>query len=178
MSRKIAKIVSGLTTIVLLQGCPLDQSLRGGMGGYDSPYTGQMTSAEMIGGVLGAAAGAYGGSQIGGGNTRIVTGLVGAAAGAWLGKSLAGYLTQSSQEQMANATYQAAQSGQTQAWQDPASGTHGQAEVLGTSTAPQIAGTGNGGSCKAIRQTVTLQDGTQRDETVRVCQGANGWQVM
>lgn len=151
-------------------------------GGYNSPF-GQMNTAEIAGSVLGAAAGAYGGSRIGHGATPYITGALGAAAGAWLGKSIASYLTQSAQQQMAGATQQAVQSGQPQVWSDPQSGTSGRAEVIRTFTTPQSASipsssTSQSRPCRTVEQTITLSNGSKRKEQVTACQGANGWEVI
>jgi uncharacterized protein YcfJ len=151
-------------------------------GGYNNTFGG-MNTAEIAGGLIGAAAGAYGGSRIGHGATPYITGALGAAAGAWIGKSIASYLTQSAQQQMAEATQQAAQSGQPQIWNDPHSGTSGRAEVIQTSTTPlsasiQSTTANQSRPCCTVEQTITLSNGQKRKEQVTAYQGANGWEVI
>lgn len=166
------------TIILVVAGC----ATQGG--DYNNTFGG-MNTAEIAGGLLGAAAGAYGGSRIGHGATPYITGALGAAAGAWIGKSIASYLTQSAQQQMAGATQQAAQSGQPQVWNDPQSGASGRAEVVRTSTAPQSStsqypttNASQSRPCRTVEQTITLGDGTKRKEQVTACQGANGWEAI
>lgn len=132
MSRCSVSFFTGALFICgfLLFGCVQQPTKSGACStSYNTPF-GQMNATEIIGGALGAAAGAYGGSKIGHGATSYITGAAGSLVGAWVGKSIASYLTQCSQEKMASATNNAIQTGQTQVWSDPESGTNGRAEII------------------------------------------------
>lgn len=161
---------------VIFSGC----ATQGG--GYNTPF-GQMNTAEAFGTAIGAAAGAYGGSQIGHGATPYITGALAAAGGAWLGKTIASYLSEAAQQQMAGATQQAAQSGRPQTWSDPQSGASGRAEVIRTSMASppaptQSASVSQSRPCRTVEQTITLKDGSKRKEEVTACEGPNGWEAI
>jgi surface antigen len=67
---------------------------------------------------------------------------------------------------MNTAAQQALASNRVQTWSNPQSGVSGQAVPVRA-----------GGNCREVRQTITLEDGSPREETITACRGANGWEV-
>lgn len=159
------KLFPILCLCLMFAGC----SAQGGVGGI---FGRVLTTAS-------SAAGAYGGSRIGHGATPYILGPIGATVGAWIGSSIAGFLNDGSQQLMAGATLQAAQTGQTQVWNEPSSGTSGRAEIVQTppSTSTYPAPQNNRQPCRVIEQSVTMQNGDRHIDQVTACPGTNGWQI-
>lgn len=77
---------------------------------------------EQIGKVLGAAAGALLGTQIGKGKGKLVAMAIGGLAGYWVGGKIGERLNQRDQAGIAYTTHQALETGETQTWRNPDTG--------------------------------------------------------
>jgi surface antigen len=163
---------------------------------------GETTRQQMgtaIGGVGGVAAGALIGKKLGGTTGAVIGGVGGAAVGAVVGYQIAKMLDERDRPQHAAATQKALDTGQPQVWTNPETGNSGKVEVkeattsqvtsgsttpagqptAATSTASTSpAGTAAVGQCKTVKQTITLKDGTTREEEVKACKGPNGWETV
>ena len=158
----------------------------------------------VAGGAVGAGAG-YGLSRaIGVGRSgQVVGAIAGTAAGALVGYQIGKMLDERDRPQHAAATQNALETGSPQVWKNPETGNSGKVEVKETAAAPvgsgrsgatpsasqvpgpaagasatKAAGTAAVGQCKTLKQTITLKDGTTREEEVKACKGANGWETV
>lgn len=130
-----------------------------------------------IGAVLGGAIG----NAVGGKNKELAT-VIGVAAGAVIGNKIGQYLDEKDQQLASAATTKALDTNKSQNWTNPDTGNSGKVVVAkATRNKPQQAspqGTQTAAkTCKTITQTVTLKDGTTRNEDVTACKGANGWEM-
>jgi surface antigen len=159
-----------------------------------------------LGAALGAAGGVFGARALGGGRTgQIVGGVTGAAIGGVVGYQIARMLDEKDKPRHAAAAERALETGEGQSWKNPETGTSGKVEVVANvsgpapASAPSSQTPGSGapptqaapaatassspgvaavGQCKTLRQTITLKDGTTREEEVKACKGANGWETV
>lgn len=141
-------------------------------------------SKEKGGSGIGAIVGGVVGSQVGSGRTRVLATVLGVGAGALIGNRIGKYLDDRDKQKLANATIETAETGKPQSVVSTDSGT-----TMRTTTVPvpsaqpsssstSQATTNNGGECKIVRQTIVLKDGTRQHEDVKVCRGADGWEVV
>lgn len=123
---------------------------------------------ETGGTLLGGAAGAIIGSQIGGGTGRLAAVAVGTLLGAMAGSAIGRSLDREDQRTAAEATRQSLDSGQAMQWQ--------------SSKNPGVSGTitplKSEGSCREYQQTVVIGGKTQQAYG-KACKDANGdWKVV
>jgi surface antigen len=136
---------------------------------------------QQAGTGIGAVVGGALGNAIGGKNKELAT-VIGVAAGAVVGNKIGQYLDEKDQKLASAAATKALDTNKPQSWTNPETGNSGkivvakatnnkpqQANPQGTQAAPK--------TCKTITQTVTLKDGTTRNEDVTACKGANGWEI-
>ena len=141
-------------------------------------------SKEQGGTSIGAIVGGVVGSQIGSGKTRALATVLGVGAGALIGNRIGKYLDDQDKQKLANATIRTAETDETQSVVSQNSGTTMQTSTVSPSAAqPSTSPTGQvatntGGECKTVRQAIVLKDGTRQQEDVKVCRGADGWEVM
>jgi len=86
-------------------------------------------TGENVGKAVGAVAGALLGSQVGGGRGKYVGVAVGTLAGYWLGGEVGKRLSTRDQQGIASTTEQALETGETQSWQNPETGTYTKVSV-------------------------------------------------
>lgn len=141
-------------------------------------------SKEQGGAGIGAIVGGVVGSQFGSGGTKVLATALGVGAGALIGNRIGKYLDDRDKQKLASATIKTAETGKPQSVVSPDSGTtmrtttvSAPAAQTSTSSTSPVA-TNTGGECKTVRQTIVLKDGTRQQEDVRVCRGADGWEVM
>lgn len=95
----------------------------------------QMTK-ENIGTAIGGAVGAVLGNKVADDNKALWT-VTAAVAVGYLGRQIGRYLDEQDRARMAQATAQAASTGQSRAWVNPENNTRGQARVVATETKPK-----------------------------------------
>ncbi|MDA0998496.1 MAG: hypothetical protein O2944_09855, partial [Proteobacteria bacterium] len=110
-----AAAMAAVLSLGLLSGCVTDQN-GGGLG-----------NKEMIGSVLGAGLGGWGGSKIGGGKGQLAAVAAGALLGGVMGNSIGGSLDKADKSYAVRAQQNAynAPIGQTISWSNPDSGNKG-----------------------------------------------------
>lgn len=167
------QIVALSMVALMLAGCAEPN------GRYDDVFSGGSTSEDIfskqnVGTLLGGAAGAWAGSNIGKGNGNIVATAAGGVLGALLGNQVGRGLDERDELLVGQTTYKAletAPSNQPMAWRNPDNGRYG--EVVA-----QPVYQNNNGSCRDFTQTIFV-DG--RAETARgtACRNPDGtWKVM
>ncbi|WPZ35920.1 SH3 domain-containing protein [Thalassobaculum sp. OXR-137] len=114
-------------------------------------------SNKNIGRVLGGIGGALLGSQIGGGSGKMVAVAAGAIGGLFLGGEVADYLTERDQQGIADTSQQALNTGQTQTWTNPDTGTTTTAEVQQVTYRPAPTATATQDSSKLAWRVPTMQ---------------------
>ncbi|MGG5812386.1 hypothetical protein [Falsiroseomonas sp. CW058] len=144
--------------VLLIVACLLSAC---GTNGMDRQTTGTAVGA-FAGGAAGALASRGGPAWL-----RPLAPLAGALGGALIGRGIGSYLDEQDRQRMNTAAQQALASNRVQTWSNPQSGVSGQAVPVRAS-----------GNCREVRQTITLADGTPREETITACRGANGWEVQ
>lgn len=136
-------------------------------------------SKEQGGAAIGALVGGVAGSQFGSGGTQILATALGAGVGAFVGNRIGSYLDDQDKQKLAKATIRTAETGKPESVVSPDSGV-----TIRTTTVPgraaqsstQTASTTRG-ECKTVRQVIVLKDGSRQQEDVKVCRGADGWEV-
>ena len=147
-------ILSSVAAIVLLSGCET------------------IDSAASIGTGAGAAIGGLLGNQIADENKTLWT-MAGLAAGSFVGREIGKLLDESEKESVAESTVQSAETGETKKWSKTETGNSGSAKVIKTVE------TEENKTCREIQQTVSLADGTTKQDSVTACKGEDGaWQVV
>lgn len=129
---------------------------------------------QTVGTLLGAAAGAAIGTQIGGGTGRYAAIAGGTLLGAWLGSEVGKSLDAADKRALEDAQQEAHQApvGETIAWNNPDSGNSG-------SVTPVRDGYSNSGSyCREYR-TVIEVDGERQDAYGTACRQSDGrWKIV
>ncbi|WP_051243937.1 SH3 domain-containing protein [Thalassobaculum salexigens] len=113
-------------------------------------------SNKNIGRVLGGIGGALLGSQIGGGSGKLVAVAAGAIGGLFLGGEVAEYLTKRDQQGIADTSQQALNTGQTQTWTNPDTGTTTTAQVQEVTYRPAPTATATQDSSKLAWRVPTM----------------------
>ncbi|SCA57695.1 17 kDa surface antigen [Candidatus Terasakiella magnetica] len=131
---------------------------------------------ETIGTILGAAAGAVIGSNIGKGKGGTVGVALGTLAGAWLGSSIGRSMDELDKMKMENATQDALENkavGETSSWSNPDSGNSG-----GITPTKTIYETARSEPCRDYTSTVTI-DGQLETITGTACRRPDGtWRTV
>jgi surface antigen len=157
-----------LVALVLLAGC---QQGSNGLGGNE----------QLLGALLGGAAGGALGSQVATGDTRIATTLVGTLVGGYLGYEIASRLTREDQTQLGAATEEALdapEAGEPVEWRNPESGNSGTVTAGDVYVRPAGATRTSTLPCRDVEQTVVLADGTSETVTTTACQSESGtWEL-
>jgi osmotically inducible lipoprotein OsmB len=133
---------------------------------------GEMTSGETAGTGLGAVGGGLLGYAIGGGPAGV---LIGMAAGGLVGNRIGNGLDGDAQTAAGQAAARAAESneGQVITWRK--TDALWQTEAQGTATPKGALFTDSSGrTCRYVYETV-IQNGTQANDTVKLCKGSSGW---
>jgi osmotically inducible lipoprotein OsmB len=149
-----------LAACLALSGC----NANGGIGSMDQ--------GETAGTGLGAVGGGLIGYAITGGPVGVI---LGAAAGGLVGNRIGNGLDGDAQTAAGQAAARAAESnvGQVVTWRK--TDAFFQTEAQGTATPKGAFFTDSSGrTCRYVYETV-IQNGTQRDDTVKLCKGSNGW---
>ncbi len=89
-------------------------------------------TAQIGGGLVGAAVGGLIGSQFGSGGGQLAATALGTLAGAFIGSQIAAALTEPDRQALSQSTQQAAVTGESQTWQNPDTGVRGQVSVKET----------------------------------------------
>jgi surface antigen len=165
------KTMSLFVCVGLLAACQND----GGYGSNTSDSGGGFgLNKQTAGTLLGGAAGAWAGSQIGGGSGNIVATGVGAVAGALLGGQIGAYMDDQDRELMYKSTQNSLETGRTgyeNEWRNPDSGNYG-------SVVPQQAYQQNGQYCRDYTQTIYV-DGQKEVARGKACRETDGtWRVI
>ncbi|MGL4824989.1 MAG: RT0821/Lpp0805 family surface protein [Alphaproteobacteria bacterium] len=127
---------------------------------------------ETGGTLLGGAAGALIGSQIGGGTGKLVAVAAGTLLGAWAGGAVGRKLDEEDRQAMQQATLQSIQNNQSTSW----SSSHNQG-VSGTITPTKSYNSANG-YCRNYQQTVKI-DGKSQKAHGTACRGEDGqWRII
>lgn len=91
----------------------------------------------------------------------------------WLGGQIGAYLDEKDREKMNEAAQAALDTGEVQTWGDTESDTSGTAQIV-----PTAAAVPNRSECQTVRNTIVLANGSEKQEDVTACKGANGqWEV-
>ncbi len=123
-------------------------------------------SGPQVGTALGVIGGAVIGSQFGTGTGRVAATAAGALIGGWIGHELGQRLTQQDRAYMNNATYNAANTGYSQNWNNPTTGAYG--SVTPANTIVQ-----NGQKCTTINQNVSA-GGQSQSGAILACDMPDG----
>lgn len=109
-------------------------------------------------------------------NRALIT--AGSAAGCgWLGGQIGAYLDEKDREKMNEAAQAALDTGEVQTWDSDENETSGTAEVI--PTAPNSQASAADADCRTIRNTVTLADGSEKQDEVTACRNASGrWEMI
>lgn len=130
---------------------------------------------QQAGTIIGAAAGALLGSQVGHGTGRTLAIIAGTAAGAWLGGKLGKSLDNRDRTAMQQTTQQSLTSsptGTVSKWSNPDSGHNG-------TVTPQAAFTNKDGlKCREYQQTVTANGETETAYGTACQQKDGSWKVV
>lgn len=165
----IAKKIMLIGCLMVLFSCQ-NSGGNGQAGGVGNIFTGQ-----NIGGILGSAGGAWGGSKVGGGSGRTTAIAVGTLLGSQLGQALGSYLTNkdlnyynnSSQGALSNFT-----NGQTASWSNPQTGNEGTVTPIKTYNNSQ------GQQCRDFQQSISVA-GEEIQTTGTACKQRNGtWKLV
>lgn len=155
--KPFAILGAAVLSLGLLSGCVTDQGNK-----------------QLIGSVIGASAGGYAGSKIGGGKGQLAATAAGVVLGGLLGNSVGGSLDKMDQmyAQRAQQSAYEAPVGQTISWSNPESGNRG--SVTPTRTGQD---TRTGAYCREY-QTEIIVGGEAQVGYGTACQMPNGdWQV-
>lgn len=136
--------------------------------------TGNIFTKENIGSVVGAAGGAWAGSNVGKGKGRIVAIAAGTLGGLFIGKAIGSSLDKADQAALNNSTQRAletAPSGQPVAWHNPDSG-HGGSVI--PSRSYEIDGT----PCREFTQTVKIGGKTEQAHGTACRQPDGSWKIQ
>jgi surface antigen len=150
----------------------LSVSLLGTAGCADS--IGGLGTKQTVGGLGGAAAGGYAGSQFGKGKGQLAATAGGVLLGALLGSEVGKSLDRADQSYATQAAEQAYQApiGETIKWNSPQSGNSG------TITPTRDGRTQTGQYCREFTQTIYV-DGRTQQANGRACQQQDGtWQIV
>ncbi len=128
-----------------------------------------ISSKRLLGGVLGAGAGGYVGSNFGGGKAKLVTTVIGALAGAFLGQSVGQSLDRVDELHLQNAI-ERNPTGTSSSWGNPDTGK--EVSVTPTKTFKK-----SGRDCREVEMTVTV-DGNQETATTTACRKPKGGWVF
>lgn len=180
--------VMSLVVLLSLAGCEgMNKQVMGaGIGA---------TACGVAGGFLARAAGLSQGASVG-------IGLLSAGACGWAGSELGKYLDEQDRKKHQEAVAKALETGESQAWTSPQSGTSGQIQVkeisppkpqaqaasetpasavtttqAGPVPAPTVVSAPQGRICRTVSQTIKLKDGTTKSEELTACKGPNGWEA-
>lgn len=92
----------------------------------------------------------------------------------YLGGQIGLQLDEMDREKMNGAAQAALNTGKVQTWNSPDTDTSGTAKIVKTTPAAK-----GGGNCRTVRNTITLDDGSQQQEDVTACKNANGeWEMV
>lgn len=127
-------------------------------------------SKQDMGAMIGGSIGAIAGATMGKGSNRAASILIGTAVGAMVGYGIGQLLNDQDKKQMATSTMQTAESGQVQQVSNPNTGT-----TIRTEPVPSTPATAS--NCRTVKQSVELPDGRNESENVTVCKGPNGWEA-
>ncbi len=123
----------------------------------------------VIGGILGNVLGKN--SK----NRKWLT-VLGVAAGAFIGNQIGKNLDEKDKEELANATIEAAETGEDQKWENKESGKSGEVKVTQAALPKEST---QYSECREIEQSVVLNDGSEATETVKACKGDEGaWAII
>ncbi len=130
---------------------------------------------QQAGTLIGAAAGALLGSQVGSGTGRTIAIAAGTLAGAWLGNEIGKSLDRKDRAAMQQTTQQSLSSspaGTTSSWSNPESGNSG-------TVTPQPTYTNSSGQvCREYQQTVVVDDQTETGYGTACQQKDGSWKVV
>jgi len=136
----------------------------------------QGAGPKQTGGALvGAAAGGFLGSQIGGGAGKLAATALGAAAGMWLGSEIGRSLDENDRRyanQTAQQSLETVPAGTTSTWVNPDSG------HTGTVTPTRTYQTTEGRYCREFQQTVTVGGRTEEAYGTACRQPDGSWQIV
>jgi surface antigen len=144
------------------------------IGGCD---TIESSDKETIGATAGAAACGVIGTQFGTSlptwaQPMVVAG--GAVACGYVGKQIGAYLDEQDRQSMNEAAQQALKTGKVQSWSSPDGKVKGSAQIVRNAVP-----TDKESNCKTIRQTVTLANGSKKQEDLLTCKGPDGrWAIQ
>jgi surface antigen len=160
-------IIVALLILGLLTGCQgASKQQQGGIGGG--------AGGAVIGGILG--------KQFGGDVGAIIGAIGGGVLGYWGGSKIGEYLDDQDKKKHEQATVQALETGQSQQWNNPETGTSGTVEItpvaIQSQSQHQVQIDAPERECRTINQSITLQDGTQQQEEMTACKGPNGWETV
>jgi surface antigen len=135
---------------------------------------------EQIGTGTGAVLGAIVGNKVARDGNRAAGTVIGAVVGGIIGNKIGAYLQNPTDKRRAEeATIRAAETGQAQQFQTTSGAT-----VTASSSpvsAPPVVNTGArpvaaaSEECRSVNQTIVLANGSQEQEAITMCKGAEGW---
>ena len=145
----------------------------------------------------GSGLGAYIGSQFGKGSGKTVATLAGAAIGGFAGNNIASMLSKEDQQKLSTNTIKTVETGKSQSFHNPNTGISSTTKVVdngkkGTASNNNSSGTFRRSSqhdmsetssvandtCKTVEQSITLKDGTIKQQNVEMCKGPKGWKQV
>lgn len=144
------------------------------------------STPESLGTAIGGVLGGLLGNKSGSDSARKLGTIVGVAAGGLIGGQIGKLLNEKDKQQAGAATRKALDSGSPQTWENSSSGNSGTVQVVDASARPpttpsgvgEQSGTAPARTCKTVKQTITLKDGSTFDEDVTACKGPNGWETV
>ncbi|MEM6602695.1 MAG: RT0821/Lpp0805 family surface protein [Pseudomonadota bacterium] len=132
-------------------------------------------SQQNIGTVLGGAAGAWAGSNVGGGSGKTIATVVGGLLGAALGNQIGRQLDERDEMLAGNTMYKTLESGPSyrpSSWRNPDTGNYGEV------TAQPVRSTQYGENCRDYNQTIFI-DGQAETARGTACRRADGtWDIV
>lgn len=108
--------------------------------------------------------------------TRSLAAAGGALGCGFLGSQIGSYLDAQDKQKMEDAAQAALATGEPQGWTSPGNKTSGTATIVPAAGNAQADA---GANCRTIRNSITLADGTEKQEDVTACEGPDGeWEVQ